>query len=365
MKKDNFLSLWKQIYPRIDSLYSTEPEYYAGKGTQYLRANCPYCHLRSQPPKKPDTKHHLHIHFEDGHEYFKCHRCGSGGSINYLLRIKEAPKSKEWKTYEVKGSATSKTQKISMGLEKSTLKPGNSIPLSALPKHHIAWKYLLDDGFTARELEILAETYGIYYCISGIPIANTTTTHRLIFEISENKTQYGWQARWLPKNWPPSKEDKEEADSVQKYLISPGLKKTHCLYNWDLAQDWDMWIVVEGIKKVWKTGPFSLASFGKSNSATPPLDTEGTKEYNDFWSVRLVNGNRPIGLLYDKDGYESAIKHANDLKTMGADVTVIPLPENGPNDLDNYLTPEIRQLIIQHMGRLPKRNNPNICQTPA
>lgn len=315
----------------------------------------------------PDRNHHCHVHFEP--EWFKCHRCGKSGSIAYLLNLKTPlKKESEWKSYR----STSESQKLNpllsarqRGLETSKTKPGITVPIEAVKRNHPAWQYLFSEGFTENKILKEAETHGIYLCTQGIPLtsdAANTTTNRLIFDIKEGNKSYGWQARWLPSHWPKTQADLHEEAQVQKYLISPGLKKSYLLYNWTQAQLWDTWIIVEGIKKVWKTGGFALANFGISSNPNPP--EELPKNIKDqFWSMRLLNGNRPVGLLYDKEAFPKAQKDAQLLTNIGIKCKAIPLPDNGYRDLDAYSTPEIRQIIKNSLGYLPKTipptHNPN------
>jgi hypothetical protein len=358
----DFLLAWRIKYPDPSSLLDNgASRFYPGKGTMYVQVRCPFCKKNG---KGEDKSHHCNAHYEDGSEWFKCQRCGEGGSIQYLLGIqKQKPQtqnnSDNWSTF-VSRPETRKTDPRllarSKGLEGSRIKPGATVALCDLPRSHVAWQYLKSEGFTEDKILGLAEKHGIFYCQHGTQFTGNelnTTSHRLIFEIREEDQTYGWQARWLPKHWPPSPEDIAMSKEIEKYLFSPGLKKSYMLYNWDYAQRWDSWIVVEGIKKVWRTGEFSLSVFGISNSATPPIDaSEGA--LNQYWSMRLLNGNRPIGILYDKDALSTAVSQVEKLKAMGVDAKVIPLPANGPKDLDSYPTPEIRQIIKNHMGRLPK-----------
>ena len=348
-------------YPAITSLADgASPYLYAAKSSQYVRGTCPYC---AKTRFGPDTNHHLHVHYEQ--EWFKCQRCGQSGSLAWLLGQWEPKKKPEaWKTFKITEGDQSLNPALlarSRGLEASRTKPGICVPLAEVDRHHPAWQYLLSEGFTASRLLALAEIYGIHVCIQGRQFTSrpeNTTTGRLIFEIREEGTLYGWQARWLPSKWPPSPEDAKMSKLVQKYLISPGLKKSHILYNWDIAQDYDMWVVVEGVKKVWKTGPFALATFGVGNNTTPP-EASSQEAYNEFWSVRLARGNRPVVLLYDRGAWTQAQTHAEGLKTMGADVVAAPLPEGRPDDLDGYMTPEILQIIKNTTGRLPQKILPS------
>lgn len=359
MTHEAFLRAWKARYPAKTTVAENgAASVYAAKASRYVRVTCPFC---AKTPHGPDTNHHLHAHYEQ--EWYKCQRCGESGTTAWLLGLWTGSKPKPapvWKEYK----STAENQRIdpallarSRGLEPSRAKLGICIPLCEVKKSEPAWQYLLAEGFSHQRLLELAETYGIHLCVQGQQFTNrpeNTTTGRLIFEIREGETLFGWQARWLPSKWPPSAEDRAMEQRVQKYLISPGLKKSHILYNWTIAQSYDMWVIVEGIKKVWKTGPFGLATFGVGNNTTPP-DEVSSSAFNDFWSVRLVNGKRPVVLLYDQGAWGQAQIHAASLQVMGVDAVAAPLPEGKPDDLDGYMTQEILQIIKNATGRLPKR----------
>jgi len=351
----DFLGHWRQRFPDRDSVLNNgETRFYEAKGSHYLQVRCPYCKKSSHGP---DEKHHCHVHYEA--EWFKCQRCGQSGSLPYLLHLKTPPQKTEvWESY----TSTPENRKLNpllsarqKGLETTKKKPGITLPIEAIPKTHPAWQFLLAEGFSEKKILQEAETHGIYLCTQGYQLTSNplnTTTNRLIFDIKEGAKSYGWQARWLPRRWPKSPEDLQEEALVQKYLISPGLKKSYLLYNWTQAQAWDMWILVEGVKKVWKTGGFALSGFGIGNNPNPPEDLP-EKTRSQYWSIRLLEGKRPVGLLYDKDALDKAQETALKLQALGVCCQAIPIPKDGPSDLDSYSTTEIRQLIKKHMGRLP------------
>jgi hypothetical protein len=375
MNRKAFLEEWNAKHrhgPKGEALDGGAASFYATRGTYYVRVHCPYCEKKG---KGADTKFHCHVHYDDpkterhpesgnpihSEGWFKCLRCGTGGSLEYLLgRRSTPPKQKAWSTYvslPENRVADPRILNRARGLG-TKARPGSTIALGDLPKSHQAWRYLVNEGFTVPEIESLCELHGIYYCVAGKSMTSNpknTTTGRLVWEIREGGELLGWQARWLPKVWPPTDEDVAESQEVEKYLFSPGLRKSHILYNWDAAQRWDMWIVVEGAKKVWKTGEFALATFGIGNNPHPPEEEGVPKEIKEkYWSLRLSRGQRPVGLLYDKGALSTAMSHQKVLENMGVECRVIKTPEHGPEDLDDYSTFEIRQMIKSTMGRLPK-----------
>jgi len=351
-----FQTAWKLKYTDPNTLGPMG--YYATGNSQYIQVTCPFC-VRRFRDRTPDRGHHLNVHYEK--EWFKCLRCNSRGPLESLIgkqRLKETPKSG---VYIFDPNKVVSTRPKTVDLSGSSCKPGNVIaPLTSIPKHHPAWEYLVSEGFTRPQITELASIYGIYVCLHGKAFcgdSGNTTTNRLIFQIQEGKKILGWQARWLPTQWPPSEEDKAASKLFQKYLISPGLRKEYLLYNWDLAQEWDTWVIVEGIKKVWKTGPYAMANFGVGSNGVPP---EGLPRdaYSKFWTVRLANSKRRVVFLYDKGAENQAEEHVKNVNELGGNASAAFLPEDGADDLDDYQTPEIRRVILDHLGYLPKKIKP-------
>lgn len=342
MTKSEFLAKWKAKYPNPSSIIeNAEDFFYEARQSTYTRVNCPYCRKRGF---SADTKHHCHVHYEQ--EWFKCHRCGAGGSLRFLLGVYSSKDSESKKSPPV-------IRKQDTPKRKFKIKPGGCIPITSLPPDHIALQYLLSEGFSMEELKRITETYRTFYCFQGIELSGGSTTHRIIFEIEESNEVIGWQARWLPKQWPPSEEDLLNQEKEKKYLLSPGFRKSQSFYNWDIAQNWDVFVLVEGVKKVWKTGPWALGTFGIGNSVKVS-DLLPSEEKNKFWSERLKLAQRPVLILYDKDGFSTALSHEKGLRELGVDATAIPLPKDGPKDLDDYHKIEIRKILLQTLGRLPK-----------
>jgi hypothetical protein len=357
VKKDQFLSQWRDRHNgTLPPLNNGEEFFYPGWASTYVRVGCPFCPKKG---KGKDTSHHLHVHFE--RDCFKCMRCGTSGSTEFLLGRKR-PKPTAWKTYTSRPENHKPNPAVllfNQGPEPNRTRPGTCGHLRGLRRNHPAWQYLLKEGFTVREIEAVADKYHLGFCHSGRQMTHNpenTTTGRLIIPIIEAATHYGWQARWLPSQWPPTQEDNAKEALVDKYLFSPGFKKTHILYNWDEAQNWDMWVVVEGAKKVWKTGGFALATFGIGNNPTPPQDASGDA-HDKHWAVRLAHSKRKIVLLYDKgtEAEEAAQNHARAIQTLGGEIQIAKLPAQGPDDLDRYSQVDILNIIKTTCKRLPKR----------
>lgn len=352
MTHQDFLREWRLDYPE-ETVHNQGEELSWANGT-YIRVRCPFC--KEDKKLGPDKGHHAHVHAV----WFKCQRCGTKGGIERLLGrsilTSTTPRSRSYKTI------SQKPKKLVdlFGGPASKSSPGRTIWLGNLPSTHPAWQYLKSEKFTEREIKELLENFPMHVCLDGKPMTKNeanTTTGRLIFTVLEKNQQIGWQARWLPKNWPPSLEDQREAKETDRYITSPGFRKSYTLYNIDNALKWDTIIVVEGAKKVHKLGLFSVATFGVGNDIDPP-EGMSASDTNQFWINRLIDASkagREIWFLYDKDGVGKALLHSETINERGGKSSVITLEPNKPKDVDNYFRAEHMQLLLKKMGRLPKR----------
>lgn len=357
MQLQDFLREWRLDNPE-DTVFQNGEEF-PWSDSSYVRVRCPFC--KETPLLGPDKAHHAHVH----NNWFKCQRCGTKGGLSRLLG-RDLPKEEsqaKWKTHVVTIGEKRPPKAIVdlFGGPAAKSSPGTTIWLGDLPTTHPGWRYLLEkEKFTEREIREILQNFPIHYCVEGRPFTqneHTTTTGRLIFTIIEAGQQIGWQARWLPPSWPPSPKDMEDEAKTIRYITSPGLKKSFTLYNIEGALLWDTILVVEGAKKVWKTGQFACATFGIGNDTEAPegLSQENTQR---FWLNRLVNASkegREIWFLYDKDGIGKALLHADAINQKGGNASVIPLEAGKPPDVDDYFRAEHIQLLLKRKGRLPKR----------
>lgn len=360
MNSQTFLAEWRLDNPE-DTVFNQGEEALWSGGT-YVRVKCPFC--KEDKRLGPDKGHHAHVH----PEWFKCQRCGAKGGLNHLLG-RELPKRKspeDWKSHSVEITERKRPKKLVdlFGGPASKSSPGRTVWLGDLPTSHPAWQYLTkSEKFSEQEVRELLQNFPIHVCIEGRQFTQNeanTTSGRLIFTVLEQNQQIGWQARWLPKQWPPSPEDILEAEKADRYITSPGLKKSFTLYNIDNAMKWDTIVIVEGAKKVHKLGMFAAATFGVGNDTEAPegLSAEDT---NRFWINRLLQASkegREIWFLYDKDGVGKALLHCDAIKAKGGNASIITLDPGKPPDVDDYFRAEHMQLLLKKKGRLPKRIHP-------
>ena len=357
MNSTNFLREWR-LDNREDTILNGG-ERYQWQGGEYIRVTCPFCKLDKK--LGPDLGHHVHVH----EAWFKCQRCGTKGGLNYLIgrNLPIPTHPKDWKSHTTSNGPRAKPKKMVdlFGGPASKSSPGRTVWLGDLSISHPAWKYLMEsEKFPEREIRELLEHFPMHVCIEGRQFTKNEenlTTGRLIFTVLEQNQQIGWQARWLPKHWPPRKEDIEQSKRIDKYITSPSFKKSFTLYNIDNAMKWDTIFVVEGAKKVHKLGLFSVASFGVGNNTQAPEGLSAT-ETNSFWINRLISASkegREIVFLYDKDAVGKAMIHNEAILEAGGNSSVMTLPIGGPKDVDNYFRAQHIQHILKMRGKLPKR----------
>lgn len=301
-----------------------------------VRVNCPYCHYRN-PALRADTRQHLHVSLDKG-RYF-CMRCTASGTIQRLLGNTEAPEVVQPTEFIVELKNT----------ETRVISPGTTIPLSSLPSHHIAWRWLEKEKFNREEITQISKYYPIHYCAMGRRFTDkeaNTTTGRLIFGITEENKTVGWQARWIPTNEDLNQKPPAEYD---KYLTMPGFSRKTYLYNWDIAKHWDTIVVLEGIKKVWKAGPFAVGLFGLMQ---PPDTSRAWAE----WAEKLHKSGANLVFLMDRNSTEYGVKLARHFRMRDPKRISIALkmPKDAPDDLDGFTRSDAVAFLKDQLGALPQ-----------
>ncbi len=135
--------------------------------------------------------------------------------------------------------------------------PGSRfIPVNELDNDHPAVKFLYKDYLF--DLNDYAER-GIVYCPAdgGMILRGSnpfiSTAERLIFPVQFKKEMVGWQSRSLPGTVYGDRKD-----CLKYYHLFP---KGKYLYNYDQAKEYEIVILVEGVKKALKL-PNAVASWG-------------------------------------------------------------------------------------------------------
>jgi 5S rRNA maturation endonuclease (ribonuclease M5) len=132
----------------------------------------------------------------------------------------------------------------------------HSIPVNQLPEDHPAVQFLFKDQL--YELDRYSNEHGIVYVPieGGKALQNSpfiTSAERLIFPVYFQGDMVGWQMRTLPGTFYG-----DQPKAVKYHHI---FNKGDFLYNFDNAKEFDMVVVVEGVKKALKF-PNGVATFG-------------------------------------------------------------------------------------------------------
>ena len=188
--------------------------------------------------------------------------------------------------------------------------PGQVWPLSLLSPNDPAIKYVQGRGFDPAELSAL---FRVGYCVEADEF-NPSCQNRLVCPIYKGDTLIGWQARKITA----------VSKSSPKYMTMPGFKKSAWLYNHDLAVNYRVVVVVEGVTDVWAVGPAGVALLGKTMSLAQ-------KDLLKSWA----NKRGLCVLLLDPDAHASSASLLPDLRTLFAGRAVsVTLPDNkDPGDL--------------------------------
>jgi len=152
---------------------------------------------------------------------------------------------------------TTKPQAFTSILMEETSLPKDCLPLLNEDVPAYILDYVRSRGFDPVEL---ANEYFIHVARKGSSYQmgdekRTFFDDRLIVPLIQGARLVGWQARRCKDIW----------KDRYKYLNSK-VRKSHCLYNRDVAMFHRDVVIVEGVTDCWRIGPKSVALFGKSPS---------------------------------------------------------------------------------------------------
>ena len=224
---------------------------YRFKGGEYYQVCCPFC---------DDTRFRLWINYLWGHYDEKYKTSHKDLLICYNEQCMQRNPSNVDKLYhEVYGTMDAQTVRqspIRPGISvagREIGSPGRVISLNDLPLDHIANQYLLSRSFEPRDL---ATKYNLGYCEEPA-VDYPAMWNRLVIPVYTNGQYVGFQGRLLREGHP-------------KYYFPTGATKTDWLYNMDNARHYPVLVITEGVTKVWRVGPFAVATFGSSMSGKQP-----------------------------------------------------------------------------------------------
>ena len=204
----------------------------------WVRINCPTC-------KPGDVrKHKRSANYETGCS--RCFLCDIPIPVRDILGL-----GKDVKFERVERAAVEEP----LHPQATDLPCTGYVPINQLELDHPAVEFLLKDHL--NDFTSYWENNEIGY----IPKEGATdlifergkvsTAHSLVFPVRYRQALVGWQLRFLPTTRP----------NKIKYMHL--FKKGNYLYNYDNVRDFEMVVVVEGVKKALKF-PNAVATFGKN-----------------------------------------------------------------------------------------------------
>jgi hypothetical protein len=289
---------------------------------EYYRVNCPFC---------TDTRRRLWINHMWGFYNERCRSRNLWLAACYNESCLQRP-GYAYKLYEmIFSDVTNRRQAVEAdvvevgekpaGLCQEARPPGVVYPLHELPFDHPANLYLRKRGY---DTDMLGRTLQVGWCSEASCRELFLAANRVIIPIWLYGTYVGWQAR----------EIEERESTAPKYFTMPGMKKRGCLYNYDIARNFDFVVVTEGVTKVWSVGPESVAILGKKLSS---------------WQAQAICGTWKKAVIYlDGSAAEEALEAKDALRSV-PEVALVQLPsgkEPGDFSIDYN-----RQLIYYEAKR--------------
>lgn len=265
----------------IETVQDRFPEVKTSTSAGHLEyiVNCPKYHKKGGIYK-------LSINADTG--AFMCHDCGYTGSA-YREFFDEGAQFFPGLKINRSNQAAAMHHRVTVQRYRKEWRdgvpsPGKMVKVSSLDEAHPAIEYLQNRGISKEQ----CDEFGLGYCTEGyfdFSARMGTNTGRIIFPILMDGTLIGWQARQIEKKienrksiwkgetngwWQPRLIDdgtgttKYEDQQVPKYYSCPGMHRSKCLLNYDVAsQHTDFVVVVEGPIDAVKVGKHAVATFGK------------------------------------------------------------------------------------------------------
>jgi hypothetical protein len=177
--------------------------------------------------------------------------------------------------------------------------PGTIIPLTSLPDYHPAVEYVVSRGFDPIEL---SETFKIGVCTDAekrYEIMNG----RIFIPAYFNGQLVSYQGR-LSRN----------ASKGEVKYYTQG-RKSRALYNYDLAANQSLVVLVEGAPSVWRIGLPGVCLFGKTLS---------------YWQENTVAttwAGKPVFVMLDSDARKELEQAVMQLSQHNLKVVPVSLPD--------------------------------------
>lgn len=194
---------------------------------------------------------------------------------------------------------------------------GTIIPIDELPDHHPAVEYLVQRGFDIKEL---ATTFNIGVCTEPSHTRYSVMRGRIYIPIYFNRQLAGWQGRAAGNT-----------SMGSKYYNAPGTPKSQLIYNYDVAVEQPVVVIVEGVPSVWRLGAAGACIFGKTMSAWQQM------------TVATSWVGKPVFLMLDNDAQTELENTVHLLCQRGVNVVPVFLPD--ARDPADYSRPELFDIL--------------------
>jgi len=308
------------------------------KGGEYYRVDCPNC---------GDTSKHLWVSY-----LFGTYDSRSNSRLYHVATCYKCPKRQRHRRNDRDGfgikhawdadwiedfkETFSKARHVAprvivtndTPLTSVNLPRGAYSTLDQLPCTHPAVAYLASRGYDHKELS----NSGWMYCATSKEVfASKRIIIPILHYIDDCLSLVGFQTRAIPGF---------STYETPKYWTMAGFQRSRTLYNFHIAKDYPLIVVVEGVTDAARVGPNAVALLGKS------LSVQQLK--------LLVQNSKTtrVAVLLDNDAYASACAMADMLRTgsvggshLADGAFIVSLPRGG--DPGDYTREELTRFIGQ------------------
>lgn len=189
--------------------------------------------------------------------------------------------------------------------------PGTCVPLNKLPADHFICRYMSERGYDVEEL---SRDWDVRWRVEGSALADH---YRLVLPVYSGTPSARYLAGWQVRYFDPYLHGPKPPDMyTPKYMTSPGMRKSHILYNgWRLGM-YGVVVVCEGPLDVMRVGLHGVGVLGAD------LSLKQESLLLDNWTAT----GAPVLIMLDNDMDEKAEKFAVRLRARGCTALRVKAP---------------------------------------